>query len=372
MEHNDITIIGAGVIGLSAAYMISQEHKGVLVVEKNDRYGAETSSRNSEVIHAGLHYPKASDKACTCVRGSKMLYEYCREKKVKFKKTGKIIVACDEGEEKQINRIYDRGRENGVENLRFLSRENIWNMDPDIDARSGLYSADTGIIDSHGLMKALYSNSLDKGVDFAFSIEVIDVDKKDACYIVEVREPDGSIYSFETRILVNAAGLYAERIASMAGINTVDNNYKIHLCKGQYFRVSNPGKYRVNHLIYPTPRGPGLGIHITQDMAGGLRLGPDAEYIDKIDYGVKDEDRDKFYMSVSRFMPALKINEIMPDTSGIRPRLTRKNGAFADFIIKEESGSGFPGFINLIGIESPGLTSCLAIGDMVKEMIRGV
>ncbi len=369
MDQTNITIIGAGAIGLATSFTLSKTHKDILVVEQHDSFGRETSSRNSEVIHAGIYYPKDSLKAKSCIKGKSLLYDLCNQHNIPHKKVGKLIVSCNDEESKKLEIIKGNAFENGIKNLRFLGSKEFTQLEPNIKAQKALFCPDTGIIDSHQLMKFFYEKSKQQDVDFAFNIKVISIEKLSSHYKVTVQEPSGEPFSFETKIIINAAGLFSDKIAQMIGINILKNRYKIHYSKGQYFRLANPKKFSINHLIYPPPSKTDLGIHVTPDLAGGLRLGPDAEYVDNISYTLDENDKEKFLLSVSRFLKNLSAEDLIPDTVGMRAKLQAPQEDFRDFIISEEKEKGFENFINLLGIESPGLTSCLAIAQMVENFL---
>ncbi len=371
MQEIDIVIIGAGVIGLAVShYLSSGSAKDIVVVEKNSSFGQETSSRNSEVIHAGIYYPRDSLKAKTSIRGKHLLYELCSECGIPHKRIGKLLVASDNESAGKLETIYGNALECGVKSLRFLEKEETRELEPDIKAESVLFSPDSGIIDSHSLMKFLYQSAKQRKVDFAFSVEVIGINRNKDFYEVAAREPGGDIFSFRTGAVVNCAGLNSDGIAEMVGMDAEKHRYRIHYCKGQYFRISDPGRFSINHLIYPPPTELGLGIHITPDLAGGLRVGPDAKYVAEIDYDIDEKDKEIFCDSVRKFLPGLRQEDMIPDTAGIRPRLKGERDGFRDFIIRNESEQGFPNFVNLIGIDSPGLTSCLAIAELVVKELR--
>ncbi|MCX5682018.1 MAG: NAD(P)/FAD-dependent oxidoreductase [Candidatus Omnitrophica bacterium] len=369
MEKTNITIIGAGVCGLATAFQLSAKHKDILVIEQHDSFGRETSSRNSEVIHAGLYYSKNSLKALCCVEGKKLLYNFCKKNNIPHKNTGKILVAVNDAEAQKLQSIKDNAAQSGVTNLRFLTQQELKNLEPDVRAQESLWCPDTGIIDSHQLMKCLFDQSQRQGVEFAFSVAVVGIAKKAGGYEITVKEPEGDLFSFETKVIINAAGLAADQVAQMAGFDTDACGYKLHYNKGQYFRISNPKKFSVTHPVYPPATTTDLGIHITPDLAGGLRLGPDAHYAKEIDYTINENDKKEFSDSVARFLPGLTINDLVPDTVGMRAKLQAPGVDFSDFVIKEENERGFKNFINLIGIESPGLTSCLAIAQRVENFL---
>lgn len=369
MDKTQITIIGCGACGLALSYILSKEFSDILVIERHDAFGRETSSRNSEVIHAGIYYPKDSLKAKLCIRGKHLLYEVCQKNNIPHRKLGKILVACNEEEAVSLSAIQQNALDNQVSNLRFLSSHELRTMEPTISAHEALFCPDTGILDSHQLMNFLFLSSKNKGVTFAFNTTVIDIKQTSSNYHVTVQEPSKETFSFQTEIVINAAGLHADKIAQLISIDIKQNNYEIHYNKGQYFRITNPKKFCIKHLIYPPPSSTDLGIHITPDLAGGLRLGPDARYVTEIDYQFNPEDRKIFWASVNRFLTSLRIDDLVEDTVGIRAKLQSPSEKFRDFLIKEESSLGFKNFINLIGIESPGLTSCLAIAEKVRNFL---
>jgi len=369
MEKTDITIIGAGIIGLSVSYILSSLGKEIVVLEKNHSFGQETSSRNSEVIHSGIYYPKNSLKSKTCIRGKELLYKLCKEHDIKFKKTGKILVSEDENETQKLNEIYKNATDCGVRNLRFLKKKELKSLEPDIKATQSLFSPDAGIVDTHGLMNFFYGASKRNKVNFAFSVEVIDIIPRGSSYEIVVQEPQGDYFTFDSKVVINCGGLFSDNVAKMVGLDIDKYSYKLHYCKGQYFRLKSPNKFSIQHLVYPPPRDTDLGIHITPDLEGGLRLGPDAQYVSDIEYNVKETEKNKFFDSAVKFLPSLDSSDLIPDTAGIRPKLHDSTKKFADFIVQEEADKGFPNFINTIGIESPGLTSCLAIAEIIKDLV---
>lgn len=369
MEKVDITIIGAGIIGLAISHALSDLEKDINVIEKNPSFGQETSSRNSEVIHAGIYYPKNSVKAKTCIRGKKLLYELCSKQKIPYKKLGKLVVAYDKEGISSLDSIYKNAAECGVNNLSFLDRKDIKKMEPDVEAERAIYSPEAGIFDSHAVMKFFFEKAKKNGVNLAFSIEVINIEKKGSFYEIVVKEPQGDAFSFQTKFVINCAGLLSDKVAKLVGIDVEKASYKIHYCKGQYFRTRNPEKFSISHLIYPPPTEVDLGIHVTPDLGGGLRLGPDAKYVKDINYDIDNSAKRTFFDSLSKFLPSLDINDLIPDTAGVRPKLQAETENFRDFVIKEEAEKGFPNFINLLGIESPGLTSSLAIAETVKNIV---
>lgn len=372
MDKADITIVGAGVIGLAVSSFVSERQSSVYVIEKNPSFGQETSSRNSEVIHSGIYNPPNSLKARTCVEGNRLIYQLCAKHNIHCKKTGKLVVAVEEKEVPFLERLWQNGRQNGVPDLRMLNSREIKDIEPDIRAKAGLFSARTGIIATHSLMRHLWQKARSRKTEFIFGAEVVAAAKQKSEYKVTVRDTDGERFSFLTGILINCAGLFSDTVAQMAGMDIQKAGYALHYCKGEYFRVHSAKRGMIKHLVYPVPEEKNgcLGIHATLDMGGGLRLGPDARYISRdIDYSVDSGKRERFYRSVRNFLPFIEPADLSADSAGIRPKLTGPEGGFRDFVISDEEKKGFPGLINLIGIESPGLTAALAIGKYVNEII---
>jgi L-2-hydroxyglutarate oxidase LhgO len=369
----DVAIIGAGVIGLATAREIAQEKKEIFVFEKNRTFGLETSSRNSEVIHAGIYYPEDSLKAKLCVEGKNLLYKLCDKHNIAYKMCGKIIVAASKNETTQLEKLYEQGRKNGVDDLALLSRTELKKLEPNIEARAGLLSPSSGILDSHTLLKFLCSQAREKGAEFVFGTEVIGIERAGAKYKVQIKDRDG-ISAFVAHVVVNCAGLNSDRIAQLAGIDIAKAGYKLHYCKGEYFSLDSKYRNLVSRLIYPTPEQVGHGIHWRQALDGRVLLGPSAHYVEAIDYAVDETQKQAFYNSAKRFLPFVELEDLAPESAGIRPKLQGPGEAFRDFVIAHEEKAGFPGLINLIGIESPGLTASLAIaqyvGRIMKELLQ--
>ena len=370
MEKIDITIMGAGVIGLAIAAELFKIYKDILVVERNSSFGQEISSRNSEVIHAGIYYPKDSLKALTCVEGKKLTYEFCLKNNIAHKRTGKLIVAVENFEIKALEDLLKQGLENGVNDLRLITGKEIKNLEPNIQAIAAVHSPSTGILDTHAFMKKLADQFKNGNGQIAYSTQVMGIDNKKDIYEITVKDSRGESFEFSSRIVINCAGLDSDKISNMVGLDKEE--YKIKYNKGDYFRVHNNKAKFINRLIYPIPKekSGGLGIHATLDLGGGLRLGPDDEYVEEIYYDIDEAKKVKFYESVKKFLPFIELKDLAPDTSGIRPKLQGQNEDFRDFIIKDECDNGLPGFINLIGIESPGFTSSLSVAKVVRELIK--
>lgn len=369
MERVGIAIVGAGVVGLAVAYQLSNVYKNIVVIERNLSFGQEISSRNSEVIHSGIYYPENSLKAKLCVEGKHLLYEFCKKYNIPHRNLGKLIVATNDKEAGQLEYLIEQGRKNGVLDLEIISQKQITEIEPHIFGKLAIKSPSTGIVDSYNLMKCLYTIAKNQGVDIIYNTEVIEIEKKTNSYKIVVCNTQREKYNFETEILINCAGLSCDRIAKMVGINIEKEDYKLKYCKGEYFRLKNK-RLQLKKLIYPVPHTNYLGIHITLDLQDEIRLGPDATYINEIDYIVDEKKRKTFYESIRRFLPGIKENDLSPDIAGIRPKLQGENELFRDFIISNEKEKDYPNFINLIGIESPGLTSSLAIAKYVEYLLK--
>jgi len=310
-------------------------------------------------------------KAKFCVDGRRLIYDFCEKYNVPFKKIGKYIIATNENEIDYMQKILEQGIDNGVENFYEVSTEDLKKNNSDINALSCLFSKESGIIDTHSLMKTLLNISIEQSATIAYCHEVVGIKKIKEKYEIKIKN-NNEIFTLKSDFVINSAGLYSDKIAEMVGIDIVKENLELSYCKGRYYRINNRKKYRIQNLIYPIPpvNFTGLGIHVTIDMADGLKLGPDAIYIskDKLNYSVEDV-KQKFYDAASRYINNLNIDDLSPDQSGIRPKLQKQGEPFRDFYVNEESEKGFPKFINLIGIESPGLTSSLAIAKFVKNYI---
>jgi len=368
----DVIIIGAGVVGLAAAYNLSRRKRSVLVIEKHTSFGKETSSRNSEVIHSGIYYPENSLKALLCVAGNRMLYYWCEKKRVNYQKTGKLIVATSNTEEEALNTLLSQSEKNGAVPLDWISSRRLKELEPNLKASAALYSPSTGIVDSHGLMASPEATAIENRCDFAYRHTVIAIDKISNGFAISAESVDGSVFRVESQYVINAAGLNSDSVAELAGIDADTAGYRLHYAAGRYFRLA-PAKAKLfKHLIYPVPLKniAGLGVHLTLDLGGGAKLGPDVEFLPDrtLDYNVPEELRFKFYEAAAKYIEGIKPEDISPDQAGIRPKLSQAGEPVRDFVIAEESSKGLPGFVNLIGIESPGLTASLAIGEKVEEL----
>ena len=373
MYEADITIIGAGVVGLAIAAEVANKGREVFIIEKNRTFGQETSSRNSQIIHAGIYYPEGSLRTKTCVEGNALIYELCEEYGIEYRRTGKLIVATDDEEVEQLEILYERGRNNGIKDLRILDKQDVSKMEPNVRAIAALHSPSTGIFDAHALMRCLVSKAKDNGAKIIYKTKAIGVEKQHGeGYKVYIEDRSGNS-SFFTRILINSAGLNSEQIAQMAGIDTSAAGYKLYYCKGEYFKLPKGKTKLVERLIYPVlkPKSPGLGIHVTPSLDGMILL-PNARYVDSIDYSIDESQKRAFYDSVVNFLPSIEYEDIEPEIAGIRRTLQEPGEDLADFVVRHEYNKGLPGFINLIGIESPGLTSSPAIARYVAAIVKDV
>lgn len=368
MTDIDITIIGAGVVGLATAKELSEKYKNIVVVERRSSFGQETSSRNSEVIHSGIHYPPGSLKANLCVEGNRMLYDICDKNDIGYEKLGKLTVATDEEEIGILEALKQRGEENGVDGLVFYESTDIKKIEPYVNAKLAIYSPTSGIIDSHGLMRYFADAAKSKGALIVYNSEITDINKENFGFKFKVKNSDGTTQEFTTKILINSAGLCSDKIAEMAGIDIDEVGYRFRLCKGDYFSWN---KSFLHHLIYPIPEKFSIGIHVGLDLNHGIKFGPNAYFVDEIDYHVESE-KEEFYDSIRKYLPIIDLNDLSPAMSGIRPKLQTQNEDFRDFVICHESEKGLTGLINLIGIESPGLTASPALAKYVSEMTDGI
>jgi L-2-hydroxyglutarate oxidase LhgO len=358
-----ITVIGAGIVGLAIASALSEREQGIYILEKERTHGRGISSRNSEVVHAGIYYPPGSLKSKFCIEGKELLYEICAKQNIPHSKTGKLIIARTGAELGTLENLKANAERSGVASLSLMDEAQLRAMEPNVRAVGGLFSPDTGIVNAHLLMDYYLRNAKQHGADIACGTTVKGIERVEAGYRITTMDEAGEQFEFVTERVVNAAGLYADEIAGMLG-----DRYAQYYCKGDYFSVNNVRTGTVKRLIYPVPEvnHVGLGVHVTLDLSGRMRLGPDAVYIDKKeDYRVDAAKRDAFYESAVTFLPFLQKEHIVPEMSGIRPKLQGPGEPFRDFVISEDH----PGFVNLVGIESPGLTAAPAIANYVGALV---
>ncbi|MGA2056378.1 MAG: NAD(P)/FAD-dependent oxidoreductase [Bradyrhizobium sp.] len=364
MEKVECVVIGAGVIGLAVARRLAQSGREVIVLEAAEGIGTVTSSRNSEVIHAGIYYRSGSLMARMCVSGKQALYRYCRDQGIPHDNCGKLIVATTQAETEKLQSIRAHAEANGVADLQTLTGEAARALEPALHCEAALLSPSTGIVDSHAYMLALRGNAEDAGAAFAFHTPLLGARARAGR--IELDAGGAAPMSVECRLLINAAGLGATSVARSIDGMPVEKIPPAYLAKGNYFSCSARAPF--SHLIYPVPEPGGLGVHLTLDMAGQARFGPDVEWVDSIDYAVDPVRAERFYPAIRRYWPALPDGALMPSYSGMRPKIVPPAVAVQDFMIQGPKDHGIDGLINLFGIESPGLTSSLAIADYVGEL----
>ena len=364
MDKVDCVVIGAGVIGLAIARRLAQAGREVIVLEAAEGIGTITSSRNSEVIHAGIYYKAGSFMARMCVAGKQALYGYCRDHGIPHRNCGKLIVATTATETGKLQSIKAHAEANGVLDLQILSGQAARALEPALHCDAALLSPSTGIIDSHSYMLALRGEAEDAGAAFAFHTPLLGGGANPGR--IRIDAGGETPMSLECRLLVNAAGLEATAVARRIEGMPIDLIPPAYLAKGNYFSCITRAPF--SRLIYPVPEPGGLGVHLTLDMAGQARFGPDVEWLDRVDYAVDPARAERFYPAIRRYWPGLPDGALMPSYSGIRPKIVPPAVATQDFLIQGPRDHGVDGLINLFGIESPGLTSSLAIADYVGEL----
>jgi L-2-hydroxyglutarate oxidase LhgO len=364
----EAVVVGAGVIGLAIARALALRGLEVLLLEREGVVGFSTSSRNSEVIHGGLYYEPGSLKARLCGSGRRMLYEYCQERRLPHKRCGKLVVATNACEEAYLDELRQRAEANGLEELERISAARLRTLEPHLRGKGALMSPCSGIIDSHALMLSYQADAELVGCVVAFRTPVLEA--AIAGRAIQLRTGGPEPAELEADLVVNSAGLDAWDFSSrLAGLNARSIPPK-YLAKGNYFSLVGT-RVPFRHLIYPVPEPGGLGIHLTLDLAGQARFGPDVEWVDRIDYAVDPERGRAFYASIRRYWPELPEGSLMPAYSGIRAKTTAPAQQPGDFVIQGPHDTGHPGYLALYGIESPGLTASLAIGKLVTELALG-
>lgn len=366
-ENVDCVVVGAGVIGLAIARALAQAGREVIVVESADAIGTGISSRNSEIIHAGIYYPPDSLKARLCVAGHHMLYAYCADHRVTHRRCGKLVVATEEDENAALREIQARAEANGVTGVEWLDGATAMAMEPNLKVTAALLVPSTGMVDSHGLMLAFQGDAEDAGAVIAFNSPVIGGRVGDGPIVLGVggAEP----MELSCRVVVNAAGLGAQAVAGALDGLAPETIPRLHPAKGNYFLIGGPAPF--SRPIYPVPAKASLGLHFSTDMSGQARFGPDVEWIDSLDYTVDAGRADTFHAAIRRYWPGVRRQDLQPGYAGIRPKIQAPGEPPADFVLQGEEDHGIQGLINLYGIESPGLTSSLAIAAEVAGMVRG-
>jgi L-2-hydroxyglutarate oxidase LhgO len=364
VEWVDCVVVGAGVVGLAVARALALAGRDVIILDAADGIGTETSSRNSEVIHAGIYYPPGSLMARFCVAGREALYAYCAEKGVPHANCGKLIVATNAEEDAMLAGIKRRAEANGVAGMRVLTADETIAMEPNLSCTSALLSPVTGIIDSHAFMLALQGDAENAGAVSVFLCPVTGGRVVQGGVEIDVGGVDPM--TLRCKLLVNSAGLHAPGLAGRIAGMPQDRIPCAHYAKGNYFTLS--GRSPFSRLIYPVPVPGGLGVHLTIDLGGQARFGPDVQWIDAIDYTVDPARADSFYAAVRKYWPALKDAALQPGYAGIRPKIVPRGAPAQDFVVQGPQSHGVPGLINLFGIESPGLTASLALAEYVLEI----
>jgi L-2-hydroxyglutarate oxidase LhgO len=364
-ERVECAVIGAGVVGLAVARRLAASGREVIVLEAENAFGTHTSSRNSEVIHAGIYYPTGSLKARLCVTGRRALYQYCAARGVDHKRIGKVIVACDESEIAGLKKYRDQAGINGVEDLESLDRAALAALEPEVRCEAGFLSPSTGIVDSHGLMLAYLGDAESRGASLALGSPVVSGRVERGSIVLEVggAEP----MTIECGVIVNSAGLAAQAVArSIAGIpqGSIPPSY---YAIGHYYTLSGAAPFR--RLVYPVARPDWLGVHVTIDLGGQVKFGPDFSWIDRVDYRFDASREAAFYAAIRRYYPGLRDGTLQPGYTGIRPKTAGPGEPAQDFAIVGPRAHGVQGLVNLFGIESPGLTSSLAIADHVADLL---
>ncbi|WP_114417110.1 NAD(P)/FAD-dependent oxidoreductase [Marinospirillum perlucidum] len=364
MEKLDAVVIGAGVVGLAVARSLARAGREVILLEKNTRWGEETSSRNSEVIHAGLYYPAGSLKARTCVQGNRLLYQYCRDRQIQHHNCGKLIVASNAHQLAQLKQLQQTALTNTGQQLPWLDKQELTRWEPELQVEAALYSPTTGIIDSHALMQSLLADLEAAGGQLVTAQKVTGGHLTPQKKYLQIDD-----YEIQVELLVNAGGLWAVDLARQLHANP-SWLPQAHFARGQYFSLM--GKNPFSHLIYPLPEPGGLGIHLTLDLQGRARFGPDVEWLQtqdpaKLDFSVTEEARNRFAQAIQAYWPGLQPQHLQPDYAGVRPKISRE--AQQDFMLVGEAIHACPGVMHLLGIESPGLTASLALAEAVTQQL---
>jgi L-2-hydroxyglutarate oxidase LhgO len=368
----DFAVIGSGVVGLAIAAELASRGS-LLAIEKESKFGQASSSHNSEVVHAGLYYTPGSLKARLCVEGNHLIRELAARHGIGYRQVGKLVVAADDEERRYLEWLKGNAAANGVTDLHPVSPEELRRQEPAVRGVAALFSPTSGIVDSHGLMVHFKTRAERRGADFVFNAEVVAIQRIEDGYDLTIKDADGALTTISAERVINSAGLYSDRIAAMAGLNVEALELDLLWAHGHYYTAEGSGSFHITHLVYPVPDPSlkSLGVHATVDLQGGVRFGPTSEYMnEKVeDYSYADAETVRVSESIARYLPDIASHKLEPMMTGIRPKLTRPGEAPRDFYIREERDRGLPGFVNLIGIESPGLTAAPAIAKYVATLI---
>jgi L-2-hydroxyglutarate oxidase LhgO len=365
VEKVDAVVVGAGVVGLAVARALARSGREVVVIEAEDAIGAHTSSRNSEVIHAGIYYPMGSLKASSCVSGRALLYEYCESHGVPHRRCGKLIVATEETQIEELRSIKAKAHANGVTDVDFISKEKVLEWEPALHCVAALHSPSTGIIDSHALMLAYLGDAESHGAMLALKSGLIGADIVSDGFVLHVGGAEAM--ALKSTVLINSAGLRAPTVARSVEGYRAELAPKEYYAKGNYYSLARKNPF--TRLIYPVPEPGGLGVHVTLDLAGQARFGPDVEWVERISYDVDPKRAERFYAAIRRYWPGLPDGALTPGYAGIRPKTAGPGEPAPDFQIQGPREHGVPGLVHLFGIESPGLTASLALAERVVREV---
>ena len=368
----DVAVVGAGVVGLACAAALSRAGRSVWILERHEGIARETTSRNSEVIHAGIYYPSGSLKAQLCIEGRRALLERCERFGVSHRLLGKVIVASAANELPALEDLQAQALSNGVESLELWDTAALQRREPAVHGLGALFSPGSGIVDGHALCLSYLAEAESHGAVLVPKSDVLAFERVGESWRVELENAAGLRESLGCAAVVNAAGLEAERVARMTDLDVEALGYELHYCKGDYFALAPGCPLALEGLVYPVPTGAGLGIHATLDLGGRVRFGPDAQYVKVPDYAVDPAKAEDFAHAIRRYLPEVEASWLVADYAGVRPKLSGPGQGFRDFVVSEESAAGAPGWVNCLGIESPGLTAASAIATRVTRLLASL
>jgi len=373
MDAVDVVVVGAGAVGLACAARLAGPPRSLVVIERGERVGDETSARNSGVIHAGLYYESGSLKAQTCVEGRQRLYARCARERLPHRRTGKLVVAVEEAERSALEQLLARGLANGAGALRMLDARELAKLEPRVRGVAALLSPESGIVDAAALVQSYKREALARGAEIVLRTAVEGIKRDEHAtsgLCVRTIDSSGERSTLRAQWVINAAGLGATTLAERAGLPIDALGYRMHPCKGDYFALASSLRGIVSRLVYPMPVQAGLGVHVTLDLAGELRAGPDTEYVTELRYDVDPNKAERFAAALQRYLPEVRVEHLRPDYAGIRPKLQGPGEPARDFVIAHEAEHGMPGLLSLIGIESPGLTASEAVAERVATIVE--